>query len=117
MQDRIVTLFRTVAVVEALSWAGLLSGMFARSVLGQGDGGVPVLGMVHGVLFVGYVVVTLVVARLNRWDLPTLLLAGAAGVVPLGTWPFERWALRSGRLDSPAVIRCGGIGLYRSAAL
>ncbi|MGH3469201.1 MAG: DUF3817 domain-containing protein [Thermocrispum sp.] len=112
MQGKIVVLFRAVAVAEALSWAGLLAGMFTRSVLGQGDGGVPVLGMVHGVLFVCYLLAALTVARLNRWDFPTLLLSGAAGVAPLGTWPFERWALRTGRLDDAAVRSRAGVGLY-----
>lgn len=116
MQNKIVAVFRLVAVAEAVSWTALLAGMFAKYVLGQGDGGVPVVGMVHGVLFLGYLTVTLAVARLLRWDAPTLVRAAVAGVLPLGTWPFERWALRTGKLDGPAVASRAGVGLYLSAA-
>lgn len=112
MQDRLAVLFRVVAVAEAVSWAALLVGMFVKYVLGQGDGGVPVVGMVHGVLFIAYVAVTLVAWRLLRWDVSTAALAVAAGVAPLGTWPFERWALRTGKLDSPEFARSAGTSLY-----
>ena len=113
--SKIVVLFRVIAVAEALSWAALLAGMFAKYVLGQGDGGVPVVGMIHGVLFVAYVAVTLLVSRLLRWDASTLVLAGLSGVLPLCTWPFELWALRTGKLDAPAMVRYGGVGLYQTA--
>ena len=45
--------FRIVAVAEALSWAGLLAGMFVKYVLGTSEVGVQIFGPIHGGVFVG----------------------------------------------------------------
>ena len=55
-------LFRRVAVAEAITWALLLTGMFLKYVTETTELGVSVFGMLHGVVFVAYGVVTLVVA-------------------------------------------------------
>src|SRR5690606_20883934 len=55
-------LFRTVAIAEAITWALLLTGMFLKDVTETTELGVRVGGMLHGVVFVAYVVVTVVVA-------------------------------------------------------
>ena len=94
--------FRFVAVAEALSWAGLLAGMYVKYVLGTSEAGVQVFGPVHGAVFVGYVVVAGVAARVLRWSRGTTLLALAAAVPPLVTVWFERWATGTGRLASRA---------------
>lgn len=111
MSNKAAVLFRVVAVAEAFSWAGLLIGMFFKYVVELGEGGVPVLGMVHGVLFVLYVVVTLAVSRALGWRPGTLVAALLAAVPPMFTWAFERWALRRGKLDGPQRLRNGGTGL------
>ena len=85
----IATAFRIVAVAEALSWLGLLAGMYVKYVPATSEVGVQVFGPIHGGIFVAYVVVTLVARRVLRWDLRTTLLALAAS---LGreTLPFKR---------------------------
>ena len=60
------TLFRTVAIAEACSWAGLLVGMFFKHVKVT-EVGVQVFGPIHGVIFVAYLVSVLVVRRPLRW--------------------------------------------------
>ena len=62
------TAFRIVAVAEALSWVGLLAGMFVKYVPETTELGVQVFGPIHGAIFVAYVVVALVAARVLRWD-------------------------------------------------
>jgi integral membrane protein len=94
--------FRTVAVAEALSWVGLLAGMYVKYVPGTSELGVQVFGPVHGAVFVAYVLLALVAARVLGWSRWTTLLALAASIPPLATVVFERWAGRSGRLDAPA---------------
>lgn len=89
--------FRVVAIAEACSWAGLLVGMFFKYGVGN-DIGVTVFGPIHGALFVAYVVVALLTARVFRWDLRTLVIALVASIPPLATLWFERWARRTGRL-------------------
>jgi RND superfamily putative drug exporter len=94
------TLFRTVAVAEALTWVGLLSGMYVKYVPETSEVGVQVFGPIHGGVFVLYVLVTLWSARQLRWSAGTTLLALAASVPPLATVVFEWWARRSGRLGA-----------------
>jgi integral membrane protein len=103
MNPRTVALaFRAVAVAEALSWVGLLAGMYVKYVPGTSELGVQVFGPVHGAVFVVYVVVALVAARVLGWSRWTALLALAASIPPLATVVFERWAVRTGRLQVPA---------------
>jgi integral membrane protein len=116
VSSKAAVLFRVAAVAEALSWAGLLIGMFFKYVVGAGDGGVPVVGMVHGVVFVVYVVVSLVVSRPLAWRPKTLMLALLCSIPPLFTWAFEKWALRSGKLDGPSRLIHGGTGLFEVTA-
>ena len=94
----VATAFRIVAVAEAVSWIGLLAGMYVKRVLGTSEVGVQVFGPIHGAVFVAYVVVAVVAARVLGWSRGTTLLALAAAVPPLVTVWFERWASRTGRL-------------------
>ena len=96
------TAFRIVAVAEALSWIGLLAGMYVKYVPETSEVGVQVFGPIHGAVFVVYVLVALVAARVLGWSRGTALLALVASVPPLATVVFERWAGRTGRLRVPA---------------
>jgi integral membrane protein len=87
-------LFRRVAVAEAFTWAGLLSGMFLKYVTRTTEVGVQVFGMLHGVVFVGYVLVTLAVAVDQQWSRRRTLLGLASAVPPFLTLWFERYAAR-----------------------
>ncbi len=114
MSNKAAVLFRVVAVAEAFSWAGLLIGMFLKYVVELGEGGVPVLGMVHGALFVLYIATTLAVARPLGWSAGTVTVAVLASIPPLCTWFFEKWALRRGELDGPERAEHGGTALILS---
>lgn len=96
------TRFRLVAVLEAVSWAGLLIAMFFKWVVGADPTdlqlGVQIMGPIHGTVFVAYVLVTLLVARPLSWSLRTTILALVASVPPFGSIVFERWAARRGEL-------------------
>ena len=93
---------RVVAIAEAVSWLGLLTGMAFKYVLSDNEIGVKIFGPIHGAIFVLYVLTVLVVQRRLRWDLVTTGLALAASVPPFATVVFEMWAQRTGRLDAPA---------------
>ncbi|WP_104483582.1 DUF3817 domain-containing protein [Actinokineospora auranticolor] len=101
--------FRAVAVIEAVSWVGLLLGMLVKYATDYGDLGVKVFGPIHGAVFVAYVVVTLVSSRQLGWNRWTTVWALVASVPPLATLLFERWALRTGKLDpvGPKQLRAG----------
>jgi integral membrane protein len=90
--------FRAVAIAEAVSWVLLLAGMFVKWVLRTSELGVQLAGPVHGAVFIGYVVVSLLAWRVLGWAPRTALLALVASVPPLCSVWFERWASRTGRL-------------------
>jgi integral membrane protein len=106
-ESAVVTAFRVVSVAEALSWLGLLVGMWFKYVADAGEGGVKVFGPVHGTVFICYVVVALVTWRHQRWSLPVAALALAASVPPFGTLLFEEWVRRTGRLRHRARAPLG----------
>lgn len=113
MSSKAALVFRVAAIAEALSWAALVIGMILKYGFSAAhEGGVPVLGMVHGVIFVCYVLVTLSVFKPLAWKPKTLVLALLASVPPLFTWWFETWALRTGKLDGPERLTYGGTGLF-----
>ncbi len=91
-------LFRTVAVAEAFTWAGLLAGMFLKYVTGTTEVGVQVFGMLHGIVFIGYVLTTVVVAVDQRWSRGRTLLGLVSAIPPFATLLFERYAERRGLL-------------------
>jgi integral membrane protein len=98
------TAFRVVAVAEALSWLGLMIGMYVKYVPETTELGVQIFGPIHGGIFVAYVVAALVAARVLRWSIGTTLLALVASVPPLASVVFERWASRTGRLPQETVV-------------
>ncbi|YAL81922.1 DUF3817 domain-containing protein [Dermacoccaceae bacterium W4C1] len=100
-------IFRVVAFAEALSWLGLLIGMFFKYVPETTEMGVTVFGPIHGVIFIAYVVVTLWASRVFRWTPMELILGLLASLPPFCTAIFEVVMDRRGRLGiaagAPAV--------------
>lgn len=94
--------FRLVAVLEAISWGGLLIAMLFKWVIGANPTdlqlGVQIMGPIHGAVFIAYVLITLLVVRPLSWSTKTLVLALVASVPPFGSIIFERWAARRGQL-------------------
>ena len=95
-------LFRVVATAEAVSWLGLLAGMFVKWVLHGSQAGVHVFGPIHGTVFLLYLVGVLVTGRRFAWDARASLLAVVAAFPPFATLVFERWADHRGLLGVPA---------------
>lgn len=90
---------RRVAVAEAISWALLLFGMVLKHVTHTTELGVRVFGMVHGIVFLAFCLVTVVVAVDQRWSRGRLLLGLASSVPPFATVAFDRYAESRGLLD------------------
>ncbi|MEJ7647990.1 MAG: DUF3817 domain-containing protein [Nakamurella sp.] len=97
----LIRIFKVVAVLEAFSWLALLIGMYFKWIAQTSEVGVQIFGPIHGGVFVAYVAVTALVARRQRWPLIwTTALALGASIPPFFTLWFERWAVRTGRLDA-----------------
>ena len=96
--------FRLIAFAEAVSWAGLLIGMYFKY-LGspRTEVGVKIFGPIHGGIFVAFLVAALVVGIAVKWSIGTWLLALLGSIVPLGSVIFLIWADRTARLGSKPV--------------
>ena len=96
--------FRLVALAEAVSWVGLLVGMYFKY-LGtpRTEIGVKVFGMAHGLIFIAFVVSVAFAAIAFRWSAKTCLLALLGSIVPLASVIFLIWAYRTGRLTGMAA--------------
>ncbi|MGZ8180085.1 DUF3817 domain-containing protein [Williamsia sp. SKLECPSW1] len=94
----VARVFRIVAILEAITWLALLIAMYFKWVEGHAQA-VAVPGMVHGIVFIVFVIVSLVTARVLRWSVPTTAWALFSSIPPFGTLVFEVWAQRSGRLE------------------
>lgn len=98
-------LYRTLAAAEMVTWALLLAGMAGKYLLGLGDLGVRLGGGIHGFVFLGYTLVTVLVAIDRRWPVRELALGLGSAILPFLTVPFERHAERAGLLPDAWRLR------------
>jgi len=89
-------IFRAVAAVEALSWLVLIVCTIVKySTTPHKQLGVQIMGPVHGVLFVAFVILALEVRRHVGWDARTTLIVLADSIIPFGGfWVARRADLR-----------------------
>ena len=59
-----------------------------------GEAGVKIFGPIHGGVFVAYMVLALLTARVQRWSFWTTVFALGASIPPFFTVWFEMWAKR-----------------------
>lgn len=99
-------LFKTFAIIEAITWAGLLVGMFLKYVTDTTERGVQLFGPIHGTVFILYVLSTLLAIVTLRWNLKVAAVALLAAVPPFGTLLFERWLekTKSPQVNSPTGL-------------
>lgn len=84
--------FRYVALAEATSFLILL--VFAFVV--HSEGGVNVMGPLHGMLFLAYVLLALMVRPKAGWSNLTTLYVLIGAVLPFGGFVVDRWLVRTG---------------------
>ncbi|MBI3692677.1 MAG: DUF3817 domain-containing protein [Mycolicibacterium aromaticivorans] len=101
--------FRLVALAEAVSWVGLLVGMYFKY-LGspRTEIGVKVFGMAHGVVFIAFVITALMAGIAYKWGVVTWLLALLGSIVPLGSVIFLIWADRTAKLGPKLAPAASG---------
>lgn len=101
-------LFITVATAEAVTWSLLLIGMFLKYVTQTTELGVRIGGMLHGVVFIAYVLVTVIVWVDQQWPAKRGLIALATAIPPLATLWTERWLDHDGHLATAWRLRAKG---------
>jgi len=77
--------FRTVALLEAISYLALLVAAFVKRVI-EGPDVVPVLGPIHGILFLAYLLLTLMVRDEQGWTVGQTLIVLIASAIPFGAF-------------------------------
>jgi integral membrane protein len=92
------TIFRLVAIAEAITWTLLIAGLVLRATTGWALG-VTIGGGIHGFVFLAYAATALLVGIDRRWSPGLVVLAVAAAVIPYATIPLELSLARRGRLD------------------
>ncbi len=91
--------FRVIAFAEAVTWVGLLIGMYFKY-LGtpRTEIGVKIFGPAHGAVFIAFVVAAVLVGIAFKWSASVWLFALLGSLVPLGSVIFLIWVERTGRL-------------------
>lgn len=88
------TLFRGVAVAEAVTWAGLLAGMFVKYVPETSELGVTIFGPLHGIAFIAFCLGIVAVGVDQQWRPRRILLGLLSAIPPFATLAFEWWVER-----------------------
>jgi len=88
----VIRVFRITAIIEAVTWGGLLVSMFFNYVLGAPHRPVWLMGTLHGYAMCAYVLAVFLARAEFGWSWRATLIALAASVPPFATLPAERWA-------------------------
>lgn len=102
------TLFTWLARAEVVTWTLLLIGMALKYVTRTTELGVSVFGLVHGVVFLAFVLVTVVLWVDQRWPLREVVLVLACAIPPFATLYAERRVERLQLAPSRWRLRVGG---------
>lgn len=85
-------LFKIVAVLEGISYLALFSNMLIvkhqnfdlyKTLLFP-------IGMAHGVLFIGYIILSIMLKIEENWDWKKFFIIAIASVIPFGTFYVEK---------------------------
>lgn len=92
------SLFRVLAIAEAISWTLLIGGLILRATLDLSLA-VTIGGGIHGFVFLSYGATAILVAKNQRWGAGPTAVAIVSAVIPYATIPVEIWLARGGRLE------------------
>jgi integral membrane protein len=87
---------RYIALAEATSFLALLVASFLKH-QDKGELGVQILGPIHGLLFIAYVVIALNLRPQQGWAVRTTFWILVGAVVPFGGYVVDWWLLREAR--------------------
>jgi len=83
-------LLRILAVLEGISYLLLLGICMPLKYIWDIPEPTHPVGLAHGILFVGYGIMVLVVAKKFKWQFSTLFWAGLAAFLPFGTFVADK---------------------------
>ena len=91
-----LNVFRWIAISEGISYLALLANMLfiKPSDLVLYKSLLYPIGMAHGVLFIGYILLAILLAKSLRWNLVSLGIVLFASLLPFATFIVERRYLK-----------------------
>jgi integral membrane protein len=93
VRNALIRVFQVMAIIEAITWTGLLISMVFKYWLTGDQLGVRLFGGLHGFAAIGYVMAVFLVRPEAKWDNRTTFYALIAAVPPLATLWFVRRAV------------------------
>jgi integral membrane protein len=92
----VAKLLRVVSVIEAVSYLVLLGCVTAKYAFdAAGEGGVPIMGPIHGTIFLVYAVLVLLGREEQGWTGGQTVLALVLSAIPFGGFYVERRMITS----------------------
>lgn len=88
-------IFRVVAFLEGLSYLLLLFIATPIKYFAEDPQYVKMLGMPHGMLFIGYVILAYLLKPTYKWDAKTFLIVLLASIIPFGTFYIDKKYLKN----------------------
>ena len=82
--------FRITAFLEGISYLLLLFVGVPLKYFGGDPSLVKALGMPHGLLFVAYIILAILIKEDKKWDIKTLIIVLIASVIPFGTFYIDK---------------------------
>ncbi|WP_323788913.1 DUF3817 domain-containing protein [Psychroserpens sp.] len=89
--------FKIIALLEGVSYILLLFVAVPIKYLADDPQYVKLLGMPHGLLFMAYIVLAIMLGSQLKWNGKTLLIILAASIIPFGTFYVDRTYLKKAK--------------------
>ena len=85
-----IKLFRITSYLEGISYLLLLGIGVPLKYLAGNDSLVKTLGMPHGILFMAYIFLAIIITQKMNWDNKTIIIVLIASVIPFGTFYVDK---------------------------
>ncbi|MBC2845040.1 DUF3817 domain-containing protein [Winogradskyella flava] len=92
--SKLLPVFRIVALLEGLSYILLLFIATPLKYFGNDPQYVKLLGMPHGLLFIAYIVLAVLISKSMKWSTRTLGIVLIASLIPFGTFYIDKKYLK-----------------------
>ncbi|MGC1515218.1 MAG: DUF3817 domain-containing protein [Maribacter sp.] len=95
-----LTLFRATALLEGISYLALFGITMPLKYWAEIPGPNKIVGYAHGVLFIAFIVLAIVVCYQKKWGLKRLTIFVLASLLPFATFYIEEKYLRKETVSS-----------------
>ncbi len=87
--------FRLISFLEGISYLLLLFIAVPIKYIQGNELYVKILGMPHGILFIGYILLAILIQKKMKWNLKAMVVISLASIIPFGTFYVDKKYLRS----------------------